>query len=490
MENVNAKGFGISNWHDTKEIYDKLGQLVHQPMRPVKRDAMSAYVKHFNEKCLGSKKIIEKAKSYIPGGVQHNLAFNYPFPIVIKKADGPYLWDVDGNRYIDFLQAGGPIILGHNYAPVKDRVTEVINECGPTEGLFNEYELKLAEIINKHMPSVEMFRMLGSGTEADMAAIRIARLATGRLKVIKIGGSYHGWSDQMVYGIHIPGTGRYEAYGIPKGCTQNTQEVPPNDIEKLEAVMRMNRLRGGTAAVLLEPLGGESGTRPVYKEYNKQVEELCKKYGVLLIFDEVVTAFRVGLGGAQSYFNVKPDLTVFGKIIAGGYPGAGGVGGRKDLMSLLAAGVQSGKKRAYVGGTLSASPLSSAAGYFAICEIEKTNACEVTGRAGDRLTNGLKQLIEKYHLPFVAYNQGSICHLETAGAMFIKIDIMHLRKCLEEINKRKFMMEEFGAAYMAEGLITLAGNRMYMSLADTDEIIDDALNRFERVFKNIEGVIA
>lgn len=482
---METKGYANLNWDDTDGIFRKLELLVKAPLRPVKREAMNAYLEQFHQKCAASKQMIQEAKNYLPGGVQHNLAFNYPFPIVITRAEGPYLWDLDGNRYVDFLQAGGPTILGSNYPPVRDKVIELIRECGPVTGLFHEYELKIAQQIRKHMPAVEMFRMLGSGTEGVMAAIRIARLATGKKKIIKVGGAYHGWSDQMVYGLHIPGTRRFEAHGIPGSCSRHTQEVHPNKIHHLESMLRLNKIRGGTAAVILEPVGPESGTRPVLKEYNRQVRELCDHYGALLIFDEVVTGFRLGLGGAQGYFEVKPDLTVFGKIIAGGYPGAGGVGGRKDLMAHLAAGLEAGKKRAYVGGTLAASPLSAAAGYFTIMEIEKTNACEVAAQAGNRLTQGLKQLIEKYRLPYVAYNQGSICHLETSGAMFVKLVSL---KSLSEIKKRKHMMEEMGAAYMAEGLITLAGSRMYTSLADTDEVIDDALNRFERVFRNIEGV--
>ena len=482
---MEKKGYSISRWHDTKQIYQNLDQLVKQPLRPVKRQAMNEYLNYFNQRCGGSRKIITEAKEYIPGGVQHNLAFNYPFPVVITKADGPYLWDIDGNRYIDFLQAGGPTILGSNYLPVREQVIRLIEECGPTTGLFHEYELAIAKLIHRHMPGVEMFRMLGSGTEGVMAAIRIARLATKKKKVIKVGGAYHGWSDQMVYALHVPGTGRFEAHGIPRSCSAHTQEVRQNNLNQLEALMRFNLLRGGTAAVILEPVGPESGTRPIDKDYNRQVRQLCDKYGALLIFDEVVTGFRLGLGGAQGYFDVKPDLTVFGKIIAGGYPGAGGVGGGRDLMAHLAAGLEAGKKRAYVGGTLAASPLSAAAGYFTILEIEKTHACEIAGKAGDRLTNGLIKLIDKYHLPFVAYNQGSICHLETTGAMFVKLLSFG---SLSEIKKRKSMMEEIGAAYMAEGLVTLAGSRMYTSLADSDDLIDDAIERFERVFRNIEGV--
>lgn len=482
MEN---NGYSITKWHDTKPIYEKLDKLLAQPPRLIKKDKMEAYLQYFNSKCSKSKNMIEEAKKFIPGGVQHNLAFNYPFPIVVEKADGAYMWDIDGNRYIDFLQAGGPTILGSNYTSVQEKVIDVIKQSGPVTGLFHEYELKLAELINRHMPSVEMFRALGSGTESVMAAIRIARLATGKKKVIKVGGAYHGWSDQMVYSLHIPRTGRFEAHGIPRGNSANTQAAMPNDIGKLERMMILNKLRGGTAAVIVEPAGPESGTRPVSYNFNKQVRELCDKYGALLIFDEVVTGFRFGLGGAQGYFGIKPDLTVFGKVIAGGYPSAGGVGGRRDLMEHVAAGIQSGKKRAYVGGTLAANPLSCAAGYYTILEIERTNACYKAGLAGNRLTEGLQFLIDKYKLPYVAYNQGSICHLETTGAMFINLLSMH---SMSEINTRKSAMEKMGAAYMAEGIITLAGSRMYTSLADTDDVIDDALNKFESVFKNVEGV--
>lgn len=479
-------GFSISEYHDTTKIYEKLNHLMTLPVHAIKSEAMSEYLQHFEKKCQKSKEMITEAKRFIPGGVQHNLAFNYPFPIVINRAEGAYLWDADGNRYIDFLQSGGAVILGNNYQPIRDKIIQLINESGPVTGLFSEFELKLAKEINKHVPSIEMFRMLGSGTESVMAAIRVARLATGKKKIIKMGGAYHGWSDQMVYGLHIPGTGSYEAHGIPGGCRKHTHEVFPNDIDALRKKMSRNRIRGGTAAVIVEPVGPESGTRPVDREHNKQIREICDQYDVLLIFDEVVTFGRIGLAGAQGYFNVTPDLTTFGKIVAGGYPAAGGLGGRRDLMEHVAAGLEGGKKRAYVGGTLAANPLSSAAGYYTIQEIERTKACEKAGQAADRLTKGLEDTIDELNLPFVAYNQGAICHLETSGTMFVKINLLKIKSILKEISARQHFMEEMGAAYMAEGIVTLAGSRMYTSLADDNAIIDDALSRFERVLKNVE----
>jgi glutamate-1-semialdehyde 2,1-aminomutase len=338
------------------------------------------------------------------------------------------------------------------------------------------------------MPSIEMFRMLGTGTEGVMAAIRAARTHTKKKKVIKVGGAYHGWSDPMVYGLHIPGTGRFESKGIPAGATANTQEFYPNALGALKRHLVMNRLLGGTAAVIVEPLGPESGTRPVPFDFNQKVRELCDEFGALLIFDEVVTGFRLGLGGAQGYFGVKPDLTVFGKCLTGGYPMAGGVGGRADVILRFAAGIGGTGERAYIGGTLSANPISCVAGYHALLEMERTNAAVIAGQAGDRLTRGLQAIIGKYGLPFVAFNQGSIVHLETAAVMLL--DFHHPLRLARQLKPRKHMMEEMGAAYMANGLITLAGSRMYTSMADTDEVIDEALTRFDTVMSWIEGVAA
>lgn len=485
---------GISRWDDPDLINKQLEDLTQQPIWEVSDDYYeNEILKFYEERCKGSKAIFEEAKEYIPGGVQHNLAFNKPLPVCFDKAEGAYLYDRDGNEYIDFLQAGGPTILGSNYGPVREAAIELLQTCGPVTGLLHEAELLIAKEIHRHMPNVEMFRMLGSGTESVMAAMRIARIATKKKHIIKIGGAYHGWSDQVVYGLKIPGSrALLESHGIPGKMFSLVDEVKPNDLEMLEEMLKKNRTKGGTAGIIVEPVGPESGTRPVARDYNKGVRELCDKYGALMIFDEVVTGFRVALGGAQAYFDVIPDLTIFGKIVAGGYPAAGGVGGKRQYAGIMAAGLGNAGHRAYVGGTLAANPLSALAGYTAIKEIERTNACEVAGRAGDRLADGLKMLLDKYGLPFVAYNQGSIVHLECTGAMsfdfssfsFVKsaVGLLAHKKMMYE---RKDSMERMGAAYMANGIVTLAGSRLYTSLADTDEVIDEALNRFENVFKHV-----
>jgi glutamate-1-semialdehyde 2,1-aminomutase len=482
IENKAVKAsYGISDWPDTDDIYARLDELVKQPIRPIRLEYMETVLRYFDEKCRRSRRLLERAETVIPGGIQHNLAFNYPFPLAIDDAKEAYLTDVDGNCYIDFLKAGGPTLLEPNNAIVRNQVHALLDSCGPVTGLLHEYEVKLAELVREAMPAIEMFRMLGSGTEAVMAAIRLARAYTGRKWVIKIGGAYHGWSDQMVYGMRIPGTGRREALGIPRESTAYIQERFPNDLDALRRTLWLNRLRGGTAAVIVEPLGPESGTRPVHRDFNAELRKLCTEFNALLIFDEVVTGFRVGMGGAQGYFGVTPDITVLGKCLTGGYPMAGGIGGRRDVMMLLAGGIGSTKKRAFVGGTLTANPLSCAAGCFSIQEMRRTNAAVKAGCAGDRLRRGLSEIIRRLGLPYVAYNQGSIVHLQTSGVMLMSM--RNPLKVMKEAGIRKHMMEEMGAAFTAHGIVTLAGSRIYTGLADTDVVIDDALNRFEDVLK-------
>ena len=480
--------FAISEYPDAVAINKELDELITKPIYSLDPAALAKYEEeYYAKKCQKSKEMIEEAKSVIPGGVQHNLAFNYPFPLVFTKNEGNKLYDVDGNEYYDLLQAGGPTILGANDPVVREAVIDLLNTCGPSTGLFHEAEYKLGKKISDCVPSVDMFRMLGSGTEACMCAVRVARLATGKKNILKMGGAYHGWSDQLAWGMRVPGTKNLQSRGVPHFVFKHTQEFFPGDREDLERKLWLNKFNGGTAAVYIEPIGPESATRPVTKEFVKGVETLCHKYGALLVCDEVVSGFRIGLAGAQGYYGVDPDITIFGKIIAGGYPGAGGIGGHKDVMKHLGAGLDSsGKKvkKAMCGGTMAATPISCVAGYTTICEIEKRNACQVAGQRADQLVKGIQNSIKKYNLPFVAFNIGSVCHLDTVGTMQFSIDWGKLWKVpnvLKETGARQKEMEHMGAAYMAEGIVTLAGSRLYTSAAYTEEDIDDVIQRFDKV---------
>lgn len=473
------------------KIIGQLDELIKEPIYSISPQALSMYEnEYYAKKCSKSKEMIDEARKYIPGGVQHNLAFNHPFPLVFTGANGAYLTDIDGNEYFDFLQAGGPIVYSSNPPEVREKVIELLNNCGPSTGLFHEYEYKLAQLVSNQIPSVDWLRMLNSGTEACMAAIRVARLATKKKRVLKMGGAYHGWSDQLAYGIRVPGSKFTQAHGVPLKMFKYTDEFFPGDLGALERKLRRNKLRGGTAAIMLEPVGPESGTRPISTEFVQGVEQLCRKYGSMLIFDEVVTAFRLSPHGAQGIMNVEPDLTVFGKVIGGGYPSAGGLGGKEEYMKYLAAGIQTGDKvkKALVGGTLAANPLTALAGYYTIKTIVQTSACEKANAIGDRLTEGLKKLISKHDLPFVAFNQGSICHLETVGTMHFSINWTKpwtIPAILDQTSIRKNEMEHMGSAYMAEGIVTLAGSRLYTSAAYTNDMIDEALERFDHIFSNV-----
>ena len=479
--------YSISHWPDTEELQKRLYRLANElPIHQVRRDKMDEYLNYFETKCAGSKKMTDRAKELIPGGVQHNLAFNYPFPLAITKADGAYLWDVDGNRYIDFLQAGGPTLLGSNYKPVQEKVIEVIRESGPGDRAFPRVRAEAcradprAHALDRDVPHADERHRGDAWPRRARRAVSPEKNTSSRTAAPTMAGATSSCSE-----CGCRGSAPLTRTGYRQGAYQFTKEVFPNDIDALQKRMEENEKDGGTAAVFLEPLGPESGTRPVLRDFNKKVRELCDRFGTLLVFDEVVTGFRVGLGGAQGYFNVKPDLTVFGKCVAGGYPGAGGVGGRKDVMSCYAAGLAGGPggKRAIVGGTLSANPLSCAAGYFAIKAIEETGAHIKAGAAGDRLSKGLADIFERNKLPFVSFNHGSICHMETGAAMLMDIKNPNIFK---EVGLRKKVMEEMGAALMAEGIVTLAGSRLYSSMADTDDVIDDALSRLDRLFKHIE----
>lgn len=473
-----------NNWVNVAEIGQRMDALWAQPARSLKRDAFARYYDDFMRKHQRSQALCEEAAKYIPGTVQHNLSLNYPFPLATTKVLGPYIYDVDGNRYIDLLQAGGPTVVGSNLPYVREKVIELLNECGAVTGLFNEYELKLAKLINRHMPHIEMLRMVASGTEACMIAIRLARACTGAKKVIKISDAYHGWSDQLMYEIQLAGTKGSIAVGVPEECYRHTQAVRVNDLNGLRELMQRNRNDGGTACVIVEPLGPESGARPVEFDFNREVRKLCDEFGALLIFDEVVTGFRVGLGGAAALFGVTPDITVFGKALTGGYPASGAVGGRQEIIRHLAKPADGSYRKVMVGGTLSANPMSCVGGYYTLLEAERTQACEKAAAAGDRLSRGLNAIMEKYALPFVIFNLLSIVHIDLTGRLNVTYTENNHEETDCKLRARDQLLNEFSMATLTQNVLTLVGRRLYTSLADTDEIIDQALLAFDEIFSN------
>ncbi|MBW1709794.1 MAG: aminotransferase class III-fold pyridoxal phosphate-dependent enzyme [Deltaproteobacteria bacterium] len=463
-----------------EEIISRLRHIATSPVHPIPDEKLEKVRQEYYEKHSKSLQLFNDAQDVIPGGVEHNLSSSHPFPLAMDRAKGYKLWDVDGNEFVDYLLCGGPIMLGHHFDELDDRIVEVINEKGPATGLSCEYEILAAKEIIKRLPGVETVRFLQSGTEGCMAAIRIARAFTGKDTVIKVGGSYHGWSDQMVYSIHIPGTGALQSAGISKDCFNHIVDVAPNDFEGLEKAFKENQDNGGVAAMIVEPIGGECGTHPVHPEWNKTIRGLCDTYGALLIFDEVVTAFRLHMGGAQTYFNIKPDLTVLGKIITHGYPSCGAVAGRKDVMSVCHADLG---KRAYLGGTLAANPISTAACYHALKLMEKYDALKKAADYADKLTKGLNDLFStRDDLPFFVYNYGPILHYATTSFFAVKLTDPDF---LNQILLRRKVAEDYQMAATLQGLSTLAGTRMYTCMQHDQEALDKTIQAWEYVLSLI-----
>lgn len=456
------------------EILKRRKEILSRPIRPIPADKLEPERKLYYERNKKSLEIFEKAKNLIPGGVEHNLSQNKPFPLTMDRGKGYKVWDADNNEYIDYLMCGAPIILGHSYKPLDEKIIEIIKEKGPATGLTSEYELLAAQEIINHMPGVEMVRFLQSGTEADMAALRIARAFTGKQKIIKIGGSYHGWSDQMVYSVHIPGSANFESRGIPAECFAHIVDVSPNDFDGLEKAFKDNQDKGGIAGVIVEPIGGESGAHPVHPDWNKTIRKLCDQYESLLIFDEVVTGFRLDMGGAQKYYNVIPDITVLGKIITHGYPSCGAVAGRKDVLKVCTG---SFGDKIFVGGTLAANPISTAACYYALKFMVENDAQKKAAAFADRITKGLNDLFDKRpDLGFFVYNFGPIIHYMTTA--FFSLDLTE-PDAFTQLMTRKQTADEYQLVTMAHGLCSLAGTRMYTCMQHDDEAYNKTLAIWE-----------
>jgi len=243
-----------------EEIQERMEKLVSQPTKHISDDVMKKVIEELTQKTPKSKEKFEAAQKVIPRGCEHMLSHKTPYPPFMDKGEGPYLIDIDGNRYVDYLNGGGPVLLGHNPPELIEKMMEVMRTKGPFHGLCDEYETLAAEKIVQHMPAVEKVRFVQSGTEADMIAIRMARVYTGKQKIVKFQAAYHGWSDQLVVDIWVPKLGRMMANGIPESVTENTVVVPQNDLEAVEQAIEDHKDKGGIAAVIIEPLGAESGT--------------------------------------------------------------------------------------------------------------------------------------------------------------------------------------------------------------------------------------
>ena len=352
-----------------------------------------------------SEQLFERAVKRIPGGVNSPVRSYGAIgeaPRFIEKADKCYIYDVDGNRYVDYIDSWGPMILGHNFPEIRESVIKAC-ENGLSFGCATEIEVEIAEFICEHIPHVDMIRMVNSGTEAVMSAIRAARGFTGKDKIIKFAGCYHGHSDCLLVsaGSGVMASGIPDSAGVPKGCTQDTMTAVYNDLNSVKALLE--QAPGQVAAVIVEPVAANMGVVPPKEGFLQQLRTLCNQYGALLIFDEVITGFRLQLDGAVGFYHVQPDLVTYGKIIGAGMP-VGAYGGRKDIMQLVAP-----LGSVYQAGTLSGNPVAMRAGLAQLRYLKQHPEVYpyLTERA-EQLRNGLKQLIDRYHMPCTVTGVGSL----------------------------------------------------------------------------------
>ena len=352
-----------------------------------------------------SEELYSRAKELMPGGVNSPVRAFLSVggtPRFIRRAKEQYLYDEDGNAYIDYIGSWGPMILGHNPDFVLDAVRKQL-ENGLSYGAATALEVEMAELIHEIVPCVEMMRMVNSGTEAVMSAVRAARGFTGRDKIVKFEGCYHGHADAMLVkaGSGVMTSGIPDSSGVPRGCTADTLSAVYNDLDSVERLFQ--QYPSEIACVIVEPVAANMGVVTPKKSFLPGLRQLCDQYGALLIFDEVITGFRLQIDGAIGHFGITPDLVTYGKIIGGGMP-VGAYGGRKEIMQLV-----SPLGSVYQAGTLSGNPVAMCAGLTQLRYLKAhPEVYRQIGFLSHRLRSGLEEIIRRHHAPCTVNGIGSL----------------------------------------------------------------------------------
>ncbi|MCS7284909.1 MAG: glutamate-1-semialdehyde 2,1-aminomutase [Hydrogenobacter thermophilus] len=411
--------------------------------------------------------LFEIARRYMPGGVSSPVrAFKAVggSPIVIERAKGSRIWDVEGNEYIDFLCSWGPLILGHAHPSVVEAVCEQATK-GLSYGLTNLHEITLSQKVAQLVPSIEKLRFVSSGTEATMSAIRLARAYTKRKYIVKFDGCYHGHYDSLLVSggsgvatFGIPGT-----EGVPEKMAELTIVLPYNSTQAVKEAFE--KYGQDIACVIVEPVAGNMGVVIPDYEFLKALSEETRRYGALLIFDEVITGFRLSLGGAQEVFGIKPDITCLGKILGGGMP-LGAYGGRQDIMSMIAP-----EGPVYQAGTLSGNPLSMVAGIKTLEELEKSNPYHSLENLTRKLTEGIGEILREKGIP---HRINAVASMFTV--FFTDGDVTDFQTAKKSDTQ---MFGRFFRALLNEGILIPPSQfeAWFLSTAHTQEDIDIALEK-------------
>ena len=429
------------------------------------------YIDKFSQ----SQRLYEQAVQLFPSGITHDSRFMRPFPVYIKRGEGSHKWDVQGHELIDWWVGHGALLLGHSHPGVVAAVQQqMMAQTHP--GASHELEIQWAQCVQQLVPSVERLRFVSSGTEATMMAIRLARTYTGKSKVLKFHGHFHGWNDLVIqdanppYGVPVP--------GVARDLFKRLVRIVPNDVAVLEATLQRDRDIG---CVIIEPTGGHFGEVPIHGPFLHELRRITEALGVLLIFDEVVSGFRVHSGGAQEHFQIRPDLTVMAKILAGGLPGAC-VGGRKDVLELLEIGQPVDRKMPHPG-TFNANPLSAAAGIAALGIVQSGEPCRKANDIGAMLRVRLNELFVQLDLDWIAYGEFSRFKILTGyqGPRSTDDDFLPYEGTFEKLdpNAQQQVQHAFRAAMLLNdvdlpGLKGMTGAAH--TAADVDRTIDAARN--------------
>jgi glutamate-1-semialdehyde 2,1-aminomutase len=424
---------------------------------------MRSYVK--------SEQAFQKAQSLMPGGVNSpvrafkSVGMN---PIFMEQGKGSKITDIDGNEYIDYVLSWGPLIHGHSHDTVVEAIKKVV-ESGTSFGAPTLIENELASLVIERVPSIEIVRMVSSGTEATMSALRLARGYTGRNKIIKFEGCYHGHGDSLLIkaGSGVATLGLPDSPGVPEGVAKNTITVPYNDLESVRYAFE--QFGEDIAGVIVEPVAGNMGVVPPQPGFLEGLREVTEQYGALLIFDEVMTGFRVDYGCAQDYFGVTPDITCLGKVIGGGLP-VGAYGGKLEIMQQIA---PSGP--IYQAGTLSGNPLAMTAGYETLKLLTRESYIEFRRKA-DRLEDGLSKAANEYEIPHTINRAGSMI-----GFFFTNEKVTNYEEA------KTSNLEYFASYYrsMANEGIFLPPSQfegLFLSTAHSDEDIDYTIEAARKAF--------
>ncbi len=422
-----------------------------------------------------SEKLFQKAKKCIPGGVNSPVRAGQAVgidPPFISKANGCVIWDVDGNEYIDYVCSWGPMILGHAHPEIVNALEERV-KLGTSYGAPTELEVEMADIIVEMVPSIEMVRMVNSGTEATMSAIRLARGYTGREKIIKFDGCYHGHADSLLVsaGSGLATLGIPGSPGVPQDLARHTISLPFNSLESV--VQAFGKFGPEIAAVIVEPIPGNMGVINPDQAFLKGLRELTNEYGALLIFDEVISGFRVAIGGAQELYGIMPDLTCLGKIIGGGLP-VGAYGGKKEIMTRMAP-----QGDVYQAGTLSGNPLAMAAGLATLKILKEKSPYDELDKLGDMLFSGLKRVAEAAGVNVVINRVGSM------GSLFFTdepvTDFETAKASDENLFKRYFRSMLDQGIYLAPSPYEAA----FLSTAHSEETVRKTIECASVAFKSL-----